>query len=267
MLKYINNKGKIIEFDGKKYFIDSLSFRDYKWDYDTEYNKIKNFNKNAPTTKKLNISIMLAENEQSIKNFNSIFEIFEDDILSKIPGKLYIGDYYYKGYVIESQKQDLLSQNILKLNLTLASDTNCWTKESTFEFDIDTNLSGHGYVYGYPYRYASNGIKSFFNDTFSECNFRLKIFGSATNPLIYIGDNIYKVNYTVNSREYLEIDSIRKTVDLVQVDGTHVSVLNYRDRDHYIFQKIAPGMNYISWNDGFSFEITVFDERSEPLWT
>ena len=42
MLKYVNNKGKTIEFDGKKYFIDSLSFRDYKWDYDTEYNKIKN---------------------------------------------------------------------------------------------------------------------------------------------------------------------------------------------------------------------------------
>ena len=69
------------------------------------------------------------------------------------------------------------------------------------------------------------------------------------------------------SREYLEIDSVQKTVDLVQIDGTHVSVLNYRDRDNYIFQKIAPGMNYISWNNGFSFEITVFDERSEPPWT
>lgn len=267
MLKYVNNKGKTIEFDGKKYFIDSLSIRDYNWDYDVEYNKIKNFNKNAPTTKKLNISIKLAENEQSVKNFNSIFEIFEDDVLSKIPGKLYIGDYYYKGYIVESQKQDLYPQNILNLNLTLVSDNNCWTKESTFEFKIDQVLSGHGYVYGYPYRYASTGIKSFFNDTFSDCNFRLRIFGSAINPTIFIGENVYKVNYTVNSREYLEIDSIEKKVDLVQTNGTHVSVLNYRDRDNYIFQKIAPGMNYISWNNSFPFEITVFDERSEPLWT
>ncbi len=266
MLKYVNNKGKVIEFDGKKYFTNSLSLRDYNWDYDTEYNKIKNFNKNAPTTKKMEISVKLSENEQNIKNFNSIFEIFEDDVLSKIPGKLYIGDYYFKCFVIASEKQNIYPQNILNLDLTLVSDTNCWTKESTFEFDIDTNLSGHGYVYGYPYRYASTGIKSFLNDTFSDCDFRLRIFGPATNPLIYIGDNIYKVNYSVNPREYLEINSFQKTLDLVQIDGTHVSVLNYRDRDNYIFQKIVPGMNYISWSNGFSFEITVFDERSEPPW-
>ncbi len=267
MLKYINNKGKVIEFDGKKYFTNSLSLRDYNWDYDTEYNKIKNFNKNIPTSKTLLCSIKLNENSKNLKGFNEMFEAFEDDVLNKIPGKLYIDDYYYKCFVIASAKQDLYQQNILNLNLTLVSDTNCWTKESTFEFDIDTNLSGHGYVYGYPYQYASTGIKSFFNDTFSDCNFILRIFGPATNPFIYIGDNIYKVNYTINSREYLEINSFQKTVDLVQVDGTHVSVLNYRDCEHYIFQKIAPGMNYIGWDNSFSFEITVFDERSEPPWT
>lgn len=267
MLRYVNNKGKTIEFDGKKYFTNSLSFRDYKWDYDTEHNKIKNFNKDVPTSKTLLCSIKLNEIGHNLEGFNEIFETFEDDVLSKVPGKLYVGDYYYKCFVIASVKQDLYPQNVLNLNLTLVSDTNCWTRESTFEFDIDTNLSGHGYVYGYPYRYASNGIKSFFNDTFSDCNFRLRIFGATENPTLFIEDNVYKVNYTVNSREYLEIDSIQKTVDLVQIDGTHVSVLNYRDRDNYIFQKIAPGMNYISWNNGFSFEITVFDERSEPPWT
>lgn len=266
MLKYVNNKGKVIEFDGKKYFTNSLSLRDYNWNYDTEYNKIKNFNKNAPTTKKLNISIKLAENEQSVKNFNSIFEIFEDDVLSKTPGKLYIGDYYFKCFVIASEKQDLYPQNILNLNLTLVSDTNCWTKETTFSFKIGGVLSGHGYVYGYPYRYASIGLKSFFNDTFSDSDFKLRIFGPAENPTLFIGDNIYKVNYSVNPREYLEIDSFQKIVDLVQTNGTHVSVLNYRDRDHYIFQKIAPGMNYVSWNNSFPFDITVYDERSEPPW-
>ena len=267
MLKYVNNKGKVIEFDGKKYFTNSLSLRDYKWDYETEYNKIKNFNKNIPTSKTLLFSIKLNEIGHNLDGFNEIFEIFEDDVLRKKPGKLYVGEYYYKCFVIASAKQDLYPQNILKLNLTLVSDTNCWTKKTTFSFKIDEVLSGHGYVYGYPYRYASTGIKSFFNDTFSDCNFKLRIFGPAVNPTIFIGDNVYKVNYTVNSREYLEIDSLQKTVDIVQMNGTHVSVLNYRDRNNYIFKKIPPGVNYISWNNSFPFDVIVYDERSEPLWT
>ena len=149
----------------------------------------------------------------------------------------------------------------------MISDTNTWVREDPHSFSKDQQISGHGYVYGYPYRYASGSVKTSSNDSLISSNFKLIIYGPATDPSLYVGNHLYSVETEIEPGEYLEIDSREKIVDLVQADGTRISKINSRNRDSYIFQKIPAGNVSASWNNSFGFDLIIYDERSEPKWT
>jgi hypothetical protein len=50
-------------------------------------------------------------------------------------------------------------------------------------------------------------------------------------------------------------------------DGTTVNHFNDRNKASYIFEKIPPGNNAITWPGGFGFDVILMEERSEPKWT
>ena len=98
-------------------------------------------------------------------------------------------------------------------------------------------------------------------------NFRLIIYGYASNPTLHIGGHEYSVNVEVDDGEYLTIDSVAKTIFLTRNNGEKVNCFNLRNKDSYIFEKIPAGDNAItSPNDQIYFDITLLDERSEPKW-
>ncbi|CDB24270.1 uncharacterized protein BN706_00465 [Clostridium sp. CAG:557] len=268
VLKYMNHLGETIKFDGKNYFSNSYKMRDYTWNYESDFNKIKSFNLSNVSTKTLSVSIHTRSQSKGFELFNSFFEIFEKDVLAKRPGKFYLGDYYYTCYVISSVKEDFLAaQNLLTLELTIISDTNNWVCEKTYSFVKNQPVSGHGYIYGYPYQYSSGALKSFLNDALIGYNFKLIIYGPVINPALYIGGHMYAVNVPVEVDEYLEINCREKIIETVQSDGKRTSVINYRNRENYIFQKIPSGVVAVTWNNDFGFDLTLFDERSEPKWS
>lgn len=78
---------------------------------------------------------------------------------------------------------------------------------------------------------------------------------------------MYAVNVPVEVDEYLEINCREKIIETVQSDGKRTSVINYRNRENYIFQKIPSGVVAVTWNNDFGFDLTLFDERSEPKWS
>ncbi len=267
ILKYKNHLGETIDFDGKNYFTNSVIMRDYAWNYESDFNKIKSFNSSCITTKTLTVSIH-TDNADKYGRFNSFFEIFEKDVLAKIPGKFYFGDFYYTGYVISSVKKEFISsQNLLTLDLTIASDKNTWIHENFYSYSKNQLISGHGYTFKYPYRYSSSNLKTFLNTALVDSDFKLIIYGACLNPVIYIGGHKYSIATGVENEEYLEIDSREKTIYKVQPDGMRTNAINYRDRDNYIFKKIPSGVVPISWDNNFGFDITIYDERSEPLWS
>lgn len=266
-LKYVNHLGETLEFNGKNFFTNSYVLRDYAWNYDNEFNKIKNLNTSGLTSKTLQVSIHASGKDEAYRLFNFFFEIFEKDVLAKTPGKFYIGNYYFSCYVISSAKKSFESaQNLLNLDLTVLSDTNKWVRETSYDFSKNQIISGHGYAYRYPYRYSSGTIKTFANEALNDSNFKLIIYGSCSNPGVYIGDHLYSMDILIEKNERVEIDSREKSILKIQSDGTKVSVLNFRNRTSYIFKRIPTGVIPVSWNNDFGFDITVYDERSEPAW-
>ena len=256
-------------------YLNYNDLRDYSWNYDTINNKISRFYR-AIKNRKLPLVIFCESDEKAVEVKNKIHELAEADIEAKIAGKIFIGDYYTKGYITSSVKSDyLIKKRLVKLTLTLTSDNPAWYKEQTTVFikgeTSTSSISPEGvddYPYDYPYDYVlSNASRRIICDGMKDNNFRLKIYGEITNPSVVIGGHTYTIIGTVGKGESLLIDSIEKTITLTTKNGNKINWFDKRSRESYIFQLIPPGQNTVYWNGNFGFDLTVIEERSEPKWT
>ena len=247
--------------------------RDFTWSYTSKNNLLSSFKKGV-VKKTLAVTIVCASEEDGLAKRNKLFEVCEKDVLANNHGKIIIGDYYMRCFVVGSKKTGYLYNNhTMKVKLTVVTDFPAWVKESTTAFRKNANVGRLNtgeyldYPFDYPFDYAYEfAIKNLINDDFVATNFRLIIYGSCSNPRIHIGGHEYLVNVDISSGEYLVIDSSEKTIMLVKGNGEKVNYFNKRSRNSYVFEKIPVGANTVSWEGEFGFDVTLLEERSEPKW-
>ena len=299
-LKYQNHLNEVFEFGKDGIFVNTNDLHDYAWSVTQSGGRISEFTRQI-TTKTLPIVILRPCNQPyeywGTLFRNKLFEVTEKDVLAKQPGKIIIGDYYMRCYVTKSQKKNYqTSRQWMEANLTLVTDCPVWIKESSTPFfgktDIwidteDTDIwqdfapfsAGAGrsvsrvaggnldYPIDFPHDYASGLTeKTIKNNALSASDFKLTIWGGCVDPYVFVGGHLYKVNYTLQDAETLTIDSMQKKIYVTHDDGTTTNVFRFRERSSYIFEKIPVGSSHVSWSGDFSFQITLFEERSEPLW-
>ena len=272
-IEYINHLGESISLNGLNgIFVNYNDLHDYSWDYTSYNNKISSFDKGV-VSKTIPIIICCSSDDEGLELRNQLMEIAEKDVLAVEHGKIWIGDYYLKCYITASSKSNyLMRKGYMETSLTVISDYPQWIKETTTSFTNSATVGQSSgfldYPYDFTYDYLSTAAyKILSNDGYVESNFRIIIYGPVSNPIIYIDDHAYQVNVTVESGEYLTIDSLLKTIVLTETDGTETNVFNYRNRDSYIFEPIAVGNNEVAWDNTFIFDIILLEERSEPEWT
>lgn len=267
-LHYINSEGQKLDFTRPPYFArDITELLDYDWEYAMRGNKITGFSK-QPAEIPITINILAETKEEYEDACNYLFEVLEKDILKNVKGKLYYNGQYVSCNLTGSKKKDWCMGVCFQLNyLRLITDKPMWIKETEYNFktaDItSTNNKRYGYRYGY--RYA-NGLKdtAIMNEHFDSVHFKLRIYGPCVNPLVNIGGHSYTVHTILEDGEYLEIDSMKRTVIKTMMNGSQVNLFHYRGKD--VFAKILPGRQPISWDGKFDFDIILFEERSEPKW-
>ena len=256
-------------------YINSNDLRDYKWSFDTINGRISRFYRKT-SNRKLPLTVICKTGDEAVNSKNRLLEIAEADIEARIPGKIIIGDYYTKGYITESSKSNyMVNRRYCKINLTLTSenDDSMWYREETHVFLPGSgiqraNEGGVDYPMDYPYDYAtSQAVNRIVCDSVRASAFRLKIYGQVINPAVTINGHIYAVYGTVSKGETLLIDSVAKTITLTTATGTKINCFDKRNRESYIFQPIPAGINNVSCNGSFGFDLTVIEKRSEPKWT
>lgn len=278
-IKYVNHLSEEIIFGENGIYTNESDIRNYEWDKFDEYNSTFFFKKKAE--KNLPVQILVDTEAEAVKKKNMISEIFEKDIGASKQGKLYIGEYYLSCNIVKSQKKRyLLSKKYLELDLTIFSPKWVWIKETLISFKRDgtvlsdtdnkvqkirsvKNLDGFT---DFNYDFTSEHIdKTVNNFAVSGANFKIAIFGKVKNPQIKIQGHIYEIYDTLEEGEIIIIDSKNKTIIKYTEDGTQ-NIFNKRRKDFYIFEKIKHGFNKISWDGSFGFDITIYEERSEPEW-
>lgn len=271
-LQYRNHLGEGITFGQDGFFVNENDLRDFTWSYTSKNNRLSSFQKGV-VKKSLSVIIACTSEADGLAKRNALFEICEKDVLAKKHGKIIIGDYYMKCFVIGSKKSDYLYNNqTMKLKLTVVTDAPVWVKESTTVFRKEKESAEEGafldFNYDFPFDFAYElAIQNLINEDFVATNFRLIIYGACSNPRIHIGGHEYLINTDINSGEHLIIDSSEKTIVLVRSNGEKVNRFNSRNREAYVFEKIPVGANTVSWEGDFGFDVTLLEERSEPKWT
>ena len=268
-----NHLGQRFEGLPNGVYLNYNDLRDYSWSYDTINNRISRFYRSIKS-RKLPLVVYCKSDAEAVSVINRLHELAESDIEAKIPGKIFVGDYYTSGYITASTKSNyLINKRLCHIELTLTSDDPAWYREQTHRFLPDSGTSigiggGTDHPYDYPYDYAiSLKGKKIVCDTAGSNNFRLLIYGKATNPSIVINNHTYVVNGTIYMGETLLIDSMTKTITLTTATGSQINWFDKRGREEYIFEPIPAGQSTISWIGTFGFDLTVIEKRSEPRWT
>lgn len=268
---YEDHSGR--RFSGREFgvYLNYNDLRDYSWSYDAINNRISRFHRGI-TNRKLPLTIMCNTVDEAIHVKHKLLEYAEADIAARLPGRVYIGEYYTLGYITSSVKTNyLIDRRYCTIELTLTSDNPHWYREERHVFAAGNesagSASGADYPYDYPYDYAvlMNG-RRIICDTPTDSAFRLTIYGTATDPTITINGHDYAVIGQVGEGETLTIDSLTKTITLTNRSGQTVNWFDKRDRTDYIFQPIPPGQHIVSWIGDFGFDLTVIEKRSEPKW-
>lgn len=270
-LKYINHLGQVIDFGVDGFYVNANDMRDYEWEVKTRGDKITGF-KRGMTSKTLPIVVFSTSEADAIKKKNKLFEEVEKDVIAKQAGKIVVDGYYFPCFVVGSTKANYVKdKRFAKFGISLVSDVPYWIKEHVFSFRKITE-SGDEESLDYPFDYAydyfsGSGVQEVINSYFAPADFKMIIYGSVINPAITIGGHQYKVNTTVQSGEYLTIDSEAKTIVLTKNNGEKVNKFDDRDRANYVFEPIPSGSQSVLWLGDFGVDVTLIEKRSEPKWT
>lgn len=270
---YINSQGKKLDFNSYPFkMLSSSSIFDYSWKYEfSTYNRVKRIKR---TTKTFTVSIVVYGKtfEEYMSNLTELFEVLDKDCITETAGRLYCDEYYVKCFFAKSVKpKKVLGTLQTTVNFTVVIDGSGWIREKQYlikpYMEGVSETTGGDFAHDYPMDYARElPTKRIVNDGIAPVNFELVVYGPCENPEIVIGGNMYKVNTSLVAGEYMKVNSITKKVYKVKANGEQISVFNLRDRDNYIFEKIVPGINDVSWDGTFGFDITILEERSEPKW-
>lgn len=269
-----NHLGQRFEGLPNGVYMNANTLRDYSWSHETINGRISRFYM-ATKSRKIPLVIKCDSEEEAISVKNRLHELAEADIEARIPGKIFVGDFYTSGYITASAKKNyLINKRLCYVDLTLVSDDPSWYRERVYPFfSVDSgsssaSIGGTDYPYGYPYDYALSLTGRSINcETVGSSPFRILIYGAITNPVVIIGGHTYAMNCTVGQGETLLIDSLTKTITLTTASGQKVNMFDSRGRDSYIFEPIPAGENLVSFTGSFGFELTVIEKRSEPKWT
>lgn len=267
---YINSRNQKLDFgDGAGLFANYSDIHDHQWSYTKTGTRVSSFDR-AISSKKINGFIKAPSEAKGIEYKNKLCDIADVDVLNKQPGKLIVGDWYLPCYITGvSYGNYLIDKSYLSVTLTLLVENPTWIKEREYNFGsgFSSMIGGYDYAHDYPVDYGTLPVDKVENESIVPCDFIMRVYGSAVNPAITIGGHIYRVNASVGPSEYLEINSKAKTIVRYTSIGTEVNEFSNRDRNSYIFEKIASGSNAVSYAGSYSVSITLLSERSEPVWT
>lgn len=278
-LEYVNSKGETLDLTSFPYSLQDEPLYDFSWSSDLTSSGTKKsiVNRFLRASKELQMDLVIhADTQEQFKTcLDHFFRITEYDVINRSPGKLVLKDSgeYINCYVVSSENnmwQSGIRTNVKKISFLFTYPF--WITEEKKSFYKTEREEGSevflDYNYPYPYDYLpeTGGIIRWNIDHYADSEFLMTIFGYVENPQVAVNDYAYQIMTTLESNEYLQIDSRSNTVQKFLANGVVQNVFDLRNKERSIFQPIPSGDLMVTWNGSFGFDITLFLERSEPVW-
>ena len=272
-LEYVNHLGERLRFGRDGLYVNENDLRDFSWNVLSTNDQISGFSRGVQK-KTIPVRVACVDQTDGVIKKNRLFEIPEKDVLSAQRGKLWINGYYCECFITSSKKTRYsVEDRFLACNIEITTDRPVWVKETKLSYGVVENYDTQPSEYLDTPFDAPFGLKRYIDrivplvvDGVFSSNFRLDIHGEAINPTVYINERMYQVNTTVPEGSTLTVDLLSKSIYLTYQDGTAENRFDARNRENYIFEPVAVGEVDVRWDNFFAFDLTLYDERSEPKW-
>ncbi len=281
---FVNSEGQKVDFGSYPYLFQSGNLLDWQFSYTSvqgaQKNRTYGYRRNireysAQVAVLCDFSIPLEERREQWKEaVNYLVEVFSKDLINGQNGKLYTDTgYYLRCKIVASTKSDWkMGLPVMFNDLKILADNPVWIREKKRSFFpgeqkrlVSSDLN-YPYNYAYNYSMPSSGIDLWDTEHFAPSPFQMIIFGPCTDPRILINGHPYEVFDTLESGDYIIIDSQENTVMKYRNNGVMVNLFDLRGKEFSVFEPIPGDVVTVTWNGSFGFDITLFEERSEPAW-
>lgn len=271
--KYVNHLGEEINFGREGMYVNASDLHDYNWTVASINGKISGFSRGMQN-RSLPVRIACVSESDGIMKRNRLFELPEKDVIGEEYGRLVINGYHCDCFITASKKARYnVSDRYMAVTLTITTDRPVWVKETLVQVNADPGwesgiVGGVDFPFDFPFDYVGTIDRHTHraNTAYADSNFRMVIHGVCSNPTVYVNGHEYQVNVDVGLNEMLTVDSSIQKIYVTDRNGDTVNAFDKRNRDSYIFQKIPPGTLDIKWNNQFTIDLYLLEERSEPRW-
>lgn len=266
-ITYISSSGNVYPLMTDRIRVLDANF--HAWEFkdvstDLEYgSRVSRFKKQAMTYQTK--IIVRGSRTQRKAALNVLHDEFENDLRKLQPGRIIWGEWHCDCYITSSQTQPYEDgQYITENTVDIFVPSGFWQREETRSF-IASSPAPTGFLefpfdieYDYTPPSASNATWE--TDSPFPADFTMKIKGPCVNPRVTVNGYPYIVNAAIPAGATLVIDSQYKTVMMGEIN-----LFDARGKERSVFAKIPSGGLNIGWG-GFDFDLTLYEERSEPRW-
>lgn len=272
-LKYVcGSTGDEIGMSGPDIFAQTAEgIRGRSWSYDLGYRSLTGVTRAARETD-LELTYLRCPEKADWTR-----RLFDADVAAGTPGMLDADGWTTRAYVVKAESQTI-TPVIIQQKLTVVLLDGIWRKAGELQhFWSDALQPGLDldYPYDYPHDYLAtvrDMVAS--NPMPTAMPFQMVIFGPVSNPQLTLGGNRYALDMDIPSGSYVTVTSIagRRTIVMTAENGDETNVFDKGRRGtglnggEYIFQPIPAGDSIVQWS-GFSVDLTVYQEESEPPWS
>lgn len=209
--------------------------------------------------------------EQFASNMEHLYSIIAVDAEEGTYGRLYVNDTFLRCRIQASKKSNWKGYVYSEVELTFIAPELAWVKEEKKIFPPQaesTTTDGLDFPFDFPFDFADTrkGSATWEIDHVTASDFQMIVYGQCVNPRILINDQVYEVFTTLESNEYMIIDSCDYTVYKYLANGTVQNLFYNRRLEQSVFEKIPSGLLRINWSGDFGFDLTLFLERREARW-
>ena len=262
--------GEVVELDAPSLSMGTaLGIRGREWSYALGARGISQASRRAREATVSVFSLSPGERDR-------VRRVMDRDVQAGTPGELvFDGEWRTRAYGVKAEPQAIY-RDYRAEKLTLVLIDGIWRRPTTVSYLAQQAAGGEwlNYPHDYPMNYmATPAPQTVEGNGWAESPVRLTIFGPAVNPAVTIAGNRYAYDGTVASGARVVIDGLAKTVTEISVTGDVVNRFSSARRGggkgsgEYCFQPIPPGTSSLEWSGAFGFDLTRWDEESEPPCT
>lgn len=245
----------------------------HKWSWDVDAVSLKHGTRVTAFTRpaavyEATLSLFGASKEKQAL-LEALHDDFELDIRNLTPGRLIWNEYYIECFAISSTMKPDDSNMIVDNTVSFYCPHPFWIKEETKSFYAQVSSEEEtflDYPFDYPYDYSSrrSGSATWQTGFPFKSDFKMVIYGPVENPRVVINGHAYQIMDVLGASEHVVIDSKQGTIEKTTASGQKVNAFDLRNKAESVFEQIPKKTLQISWPATFGFDLTLYEERSEP---